>query len=381
MKPDLREQQTRFAMLLQERGPRITEIARELGVYPETARYWFNHNVLGHRGVAYQAVPNYEGLGFKRILAVIDFANEYLPQARYILEGMTNICYLTNHFRIFPDGYYFLILTVPSEVESNYRKLLTDLQDAGIFRVLQLDRLDWVNVMPMKAKYFDFSEGKWDFDWSAIVNERGRPPPAITPNGSIKYDYEDLLILAKLQVNATKSIREIAHILKMPYERAIYHWGHITERGQISLYSIRWPATGPKDQEAQRAWQQQHAHMALDFLVRNSTESERRELMASVERLPFAWVNGGSEERRGNFFSELVVPLEYYSETFHYLSEALLDSRGRIQFMIGDQANALAYTIPTHLYDEEAQAWTNDPDGTLAKFKKLVLTIKGEERR
>jgi hypothetical protein len=373
LKPDLREQQTRLAMLLQERGPRITEIARELKVYPETVRYWFKHNILGQRGVAYQAVPNYEGLGFKRILAVIDFADEYLPHAKDILVAMSRLCYLTHYFRIFPSGYYFVILTVPSEIERHYEKLLAGLQEAGIFRIMQLDRLDWIHVIPMKARYFDFSKGRWDFDWSAVVNEKVLP--TVNPSGSVEYDYEDLLVLEKLQVDATRSLGQISRELKMPYQQVYNHFGHITERGQISLYRIMWPATGPRNQEELKAWQQQHAHMALDFLVRNSTESERRELLTRMERLPFMWSSGGGD---GNFLSEFVIPLESYSETFQYLSEALQDSRGRTEFTIGDQANALSFAIPAHLYDKEADAWTNGADDALARFRKLVLTVKGK---
>ena len=376
MNPSLREQQTRFAMLLQERGPKITEIARELGVYPETARYWFNHNIMGHRGVAYQAVPNYEGLGFKRILVVVDLGNEYSPHAKAILVAMNRLCYLTHYFRLFPSGYYYLLLSVPSRIARHYEKLLTDLQDVGIFRILQLDQLDRIRVTPMKAKYFDFSKGKWDFDWSAIVNEKATVSPEPTRNGQIKYDYEDLRILEKLQADATRSVREVSRALKMPYQQGYNHFSHITERGQISLYCLRWPATGPRDQEGLKAWQQHHAHMALDFLVRNSTESERREILSRLERLPFNWSNGGGN---GNLYSEFVIPLEYYSEAFQYLSEVLFDSRGRTEFTIGDQANALSFSIPAHLYDEEADAWTDSADDVLARFKKLVLTVKGKE--
>ena len=376
MKPDLREQQTKFAMLLQERGPRITEIARELGVYPETARYWFNHYILGRRGVTYQAQPDYEGLGFKRIAAVIDFANEYSPFAREILKAMNRLCYLTYFIRLYPSGYYLIMLSTPSSVRWHYEKLLADLQEIGVFRVLQLDRLDWVRTTPMKARYYNFSEGRWEFDWSAIANEKGNVPPAATPNGSIKYDYEDLRILEKLHVDATRSAREVSRLLKMPYQQGYNHFSHITERGQISLYCLRWPATGPRDQEGLQAWQQHHAHMALDFLVRNSTESERREILSRLERLHFNWSNGGGN---WNLYSEFVIPLEYYSEAFQYLSEVLFDSRGRTEFTIGDQANALSFSIPAHLYDEEADAWTDSADDVLARFKKLVLTVKGKE--
>jgi DNA-binding Lrp family transcriptional regulator len=190
----------------------------------------------------------------------------------------------------------------------------------------------------------------------------------------IEYDYEDLRILEKLQVDATRSLGKISRELKMPYQQVYNHFGHITEKGQVSFYKINWPATGPKSQEELKAWQQHHAHMGLDFLVRNSTESERHELLTNLARLPFMWSTGGGE---GNFYSSLVIPLEYYSETFQYVSEALVGSRGRTEFYIGDQANALSFTVQAHLYDKEASAWTNGADDALAKFKKLVLTVKG----
>jgi hypothetical protein len=92
-----------------------------------------------------------------------------------------------------------------------------------------------------------------------------------------------------------------------------------------------------------------------------------------MERLPFNWANGGGD---GIFLSEHVVPLEYYSEAFQYLSEAVQDSRGRTEFTIGDQANAHSFSIQAQLYDKEADAWTEGADDTLARFKKLVLTVK-----
>ena len=374
-KPDLREKQTKLAMLLQERGPKITEIARELGESPETVRYWFKQNILGrHKGEAYQAVPNYEGLGFKKVRAIIDFADDYLPHAKDILLSMHRISFLTSYFRLFPSGYYSITLTVPSEHERRYSRLLKDLEDIGIFRLLESDCLDWFRVTPMNAKYFDFGKWRWDFDWSAVVSERRKIPPT-GPDGRITYDYEDIRILEKMHVDATKSLGEISRDLKIPYDQAYYHFGHITERGQISLYRINWLATGPRGQEEVKAWQQPHSHLGLEVLVRNSTESETQKLLSRMERLPFNSANGGGE---GTFLSELTMPLEYYSETFQYVTEALQDSRGRTEFAIGDQANALSFTVETSLYDREAEAWTDGADDALARFRQLVLTISGK---
>ena len=373
MRPDLRQQHARLATLLQERGPRITEIARELGESPETVRYWFKHNILGRRGVAYQAVLDYERLGFKRIHALIDFSDEYQLRAKDILLSMNRLAYLTYYNRIFPTGYYVIQLTVPAQVERSYDLLLAELQEIGIFRLLEVDHLDWIRVAPMKARYFDFGKGRWDFDWSAIVNERSKAEAPKSPRSVAKYDYEDLLILEKLQADGTRSLGEISRKLKLPYQQVYNHYDHITETDQILLYRIAWPATGPRSQEEMKAWQQHHAHMGFEFLVRNSTQSELRDVLTKMERLPFMWSSGAGQ---GNFHSSFVIPLEYYSETFQYLSEALLSSRGRTEYYIGDQANALQFTVPTQMYDRESNAWTNKVDETLAKFKKLVPTIR-----
>src|SRR5436309_14207614 len=227
----------------------------------------------------------------------------------------------------------------------------------------------------MKVRYLDFSAGRWDFDWSAIVNEKKKIRLATSSRGAVKYDYEDLLLLEELQVDATQSLGDISRELKMPYPQVYNHYSHITEKEQILCYRIMWPATGPRSQEEMKGWQQHHAHLGLEFLVRNSTESEHRELLTKMERLPFMWSIGAG---RGNFHSSLFIPLEYYSETFQYLSEALVKSRGRTEFYFGDQANALSFTIPTQLYDKETDAWTNNVDDTLAKFKNLVLKVEGK---
>ena len=286
---------------------------------------------------------------------------------------MSRLCYLSYCFRIFPSGYYSITLTVPSEVVHHYSELLQRLQDIGIFRIVESSNLNWVRVTPMKARYFDFSKGRWDFDWSAVASEKARVI-SINPGDSIEYDYEDLRILEKLQVDATKSLGEISRELRIPYQHVYSHFGHILERKQISLYRIMWPATGPKNQEESKPWQQHHAHMAIQFFVRNSSKSESHDLLDKMEKLPFNWANGGGE---GSFLSEFVVPLEYYSETFQYLSETLQDSRRRTEFYIANQADALSFTIPTHLYDRDADKWSNRADDALTRFKKLVVTAKG----
>src|SRR5207247_7855105 len=158
-------------------------------------------------------------------------------------------------------------------------------------------------------------------------------PATTSSGGAVKYDYEDLLILEELQVDATQSLGKISRELKMPYPQVYNHYNHISERGQILLYRILWPATGPRRQQELKGSQQHHAHLGLEFLVRNSTESEHRELLTKMERLPFMWSSGAG---RGNFHSSFFIPLEYYSDTFQYLSESLVNSKGKPELYIGN---------------------------------------------
>ena len=55
-----------------------------------------------------------------------------------------------------------------------------------------------------------------------------------------------------------------------------------------------------------KGWQQHHAHLGLEFLVRNSTESEHRELLTKMERLPFMWA---AERAAGTSIPRFSSPL------------------------------------------------------------------------
>ena len=286
--------------------------------------------------------------------------------------SMSRLCYLSYYFRTFPTGYYSVMLTVPVQLEHHYRKVLEEMVGTGIFSIINISDLDWIRTTPMKARYFDFSKGRWDFDWSAVTNERNKIPSG--SSDPVRYDYEDLRILRKLQADATQSLGRISRELKMPYQQAYTHFGHIAERRQIALYRIVWPATGPKSQEELKAWQRHHAHMALQLQVRDCTKSESQALLNKMERLPFNLSNGGGDD---TFFSEFAVPLEYYSETLQYLSEALQSSRERTEFYIADQTAARQFPIPTHLYDKETGTWSSRTGEVQGEFRKLVLTVKG----
>ena len=61
----------------------------------------------------------------------------------------------------------------------------------------------------------------------------------------IKYDYEDLLILEELQVDARQSLGKISRELKMPYPQVYNHYNLVTEGSRSIMVGSLHPQEVP----------------------------------------------------------------------------------------------------------------------------------------
>ena len=113
--------------------------------------------------------------------------------------------------------------------------------------------------------------------------------------------------------------------------------------------------------------------MWVELLVSDVTESERMELMANINRLPFVWLEAGGQ----NYFAQIAFPMETMTEALGFIKEAIAPVRGRSSWYFMDQANALRFSLVPSLYDQEARRWKFDYEELLEKFDRLVLEIKG----
>jgi len=103
------------------------------------------------------------------------------------------------------------------------------------------------------------------------------------------------------------------------------------------------------------------------------TESERMELMARINRLPFVWLEAGGQ----NYFAQIAFPMETMTEALGFIKEAIAPIRSRASWYFMDQANALRFSLAPSLYDQEAKKWQFNYEELLDKFDRLVLEIKG----
>jgi len=350
-----------------------------MGVSPETVRYWYKQ-ILNRRGFALHAFLDEQELGLKRIVVLADLEDEYHPHARDIFDALNHYLGLTYYIRTLPSGTFINTYQVPKERQGELLKTLDDLKAQGVFRELEVMPMKWRRFVPMKTKYYDFTKGVWDFDWASAMESTPDELPPVAQSTPVKFDYDDLRIIDRLQADATRSIKSIATHLKMTYDVAFRHYTHITNRGMIAGYKIRWLETSAKEMvKGTSDWREtliyhaQHKYQTGLVLIRNLKEPEQSSVIQKLSALPFLYnLNGGD----GSLYFEIGMPYAYQSEVLHFLHKLLSPHRDSLTFLLSDATFALGTATPIHLFDRETNAWTYRAEECSAAFENLLPKIE-----
>ena len=356
--------------LLGELGPDVPEISRRLGQFKESVRYRYKEKILG-RGFAVQAAVDHERLGLKRMMVILDFNKDFGVFAQSILEAMNELCYLVSYARTLPGGQYVVNVSAPLEFFDEIGRFFVSMRDKGMFSRLEILEFDWFRRVPMKADFYDFSTGRWDFDWS------GQAPTdfasaSYQPSTATKFDQLDLLIIKEMQMDANKSMKEISESLGLSYKKLVWHYvTHVRGRGMIRGYSVNWMGTR-YDHRAERALNKKHRYFALELFVKDVSEYETMALRREMDKLPFLWTEAAGR----NYFAEFAFPVESMIEGLQLISSATANVKERTQIQIIDQTGASGFTIPYALFDSDRKAWVFDRAGLTAKFESLLIKVK-----
>jgi DNA-binding Lrp family transcriptional regulator len=371
-KKDVNLRTAQLVQLLTEIGPDIPEIARRLGQFKESVRYRYKEKIL-NRGFAVQAMPDYEKLGMKRVVMIVDFAPEYRQYASAILTAMNELCYVVNFYKTLPEGEYVVHASVPEEHVGKYMEFMKALGEKGMFALKDMLEFDWFRNPPMRAEHYDFNTGRWDFDWSSS----SLPDYATsTEYRSQKQEFDelDLLILKELYMDANKMLAEIAQKLGVNYKKLAWHYKkHVVGRGLIRNYRINWLGTR-YDYRLERALQRRHRYVIVDLICRNVTERERMQVMSLTNRIPFLF----AEAACNGYYANFGFPLDFVNEALQYLGKIIEPIKTKSSVLIGDQTVALAFTFSYKLFDQDSSKWRFDSQDLLTKFDSLIIKIKEE---
>ena len=356
--------------LLTELGPDIPEISRRLGQFKESVRYRYKEKIM-NRGIAIQGAVDHERLGLKRMIVIADVSEPFKGYAQAIFAAMHELCYVVGFTKTLVDREHVVNLSVPSEYVSAMRDFFQELNSKGMFTRMEVLEFDWFRTVPMKPEFYDFDTGRWDFDWQK-GGSNDYQSAAHVPSERSKFDYIDLLLIKELQVDANKSLKEIAEKLKINYKKlAWHHTVHVLNRKMLSGFTVNWMGTR-YDYTLEKALHRKHRYFAADLFVRDVSELELMTLRQGIDRLPYLWGEAGGR----NYFAEFAIPVDNVVEGLQYLGEITQGVRDRMSIYPIDQTEAARFTIAYQLYDESARKWLLDQEKLSEKFGELIVRIK-----
>jgi hypothetical protein len=223
----------------------------------------------------------------------------------------------------------------------------------------------------MKAEFYDFDTGMWDFDWTTKTASDFESAHYM-PSSPTKFDYVDLLLIKEFQMDANKSLKEISDKLRVNYKKLAWHYTtHVMARHLLNGYSVNWMGTR-YDYEIEKALHRQHRYFAVILLVRGVTEYETMSLRQAVDRLPYLW----SEAVGGNYACEFSFPVDFVVEGLQYLTEATSAVKEKTEIYIVDQSEAATFTISYSRFDQTRKKWEFNLEDLISRFDRLIVEIK-----
>jgi DNA-binding Lrp family transcriptional regulator len=371
---DTNSRTAEMVKLITQIGPEINEISRRLHTHKETVRYWYSG--LLRKGFTVQASYDYEKLGMKRIVMLVDLDDALKEHAQSLFIAMNNLCYVVSYEKVIPEGIYRVSASVPAELVNDYVAFVQLLKEKGLFKALEVYTFESFRAVPMRSNFYNFETNSWDFDWSSSLPDSSdlRMSPIANKES---FDSLDLLLLQELRIDATRSLVEIQANLRknhidVNYKTLDWHYRtHVLGRGLIKSYSLNWMGTRYSF-ESEKAQHKKHTYLLVNIIVRDITDNEKMQLLGAMNGLPFQWAEAAGR----NYFTEFAFPSENVTEAFLYLEKALAPVRNRARYFIIDQTRALSFTVEPSLYDEATKKWKFDKSGLASKFESLILQIK-----
>lgn len=346
-------------------GPRnVAEISRITHVHPETVRYKIKRR-FGRLGFKFHAEVDFEKLGLSVHWGTMKFSKDYHPVATRILRSLNEVGYLTGFSKIVPQGYFATEFVLPEGATHECVNLLSRLRERRILSDFSLDEVVASRHKTMDARFFNFGSGRWEIEWDKIKSLAFTPLTQQKKKTSAIFDYQDLLIIKELQLDARQHLTSIAKKLKLHQKALEYHYRmHVQGRKLIPSYRIRWTQDTTKKLV--------HSVATTRWTFQGLTESEFTKVQSTVNKIPFLW----SENllQNGSYIATMYVPSSDIIQVSNYLDDGVSDMGAKMEMGFVRPSDSTSFTIPYYMYHKGQWKFeVEEAESTLRKTSSVSI--------
>jgi DNA-binding Lrp family transcriptional regulator len=315
-------------------------LARMTGLNPETVRYKISKQLTKY-GLGVQVNLNHAEMGMSVGLMVVD--------ADPAKEWLGEISYLFYEGKVIGAGKYVCLYAVPFRFKKKYSDIIAYLKEKREINNYELIDANWVRYPSFRPEFYNFDAKKWDVDWKRVgmtSAESGATSADI--NRETELDYFDIRILKAMQQNPTVSQAKVASEMNANPRTLRYHHAEHVVKGKMILNSnVRWrrPALEGKPGDV----------MQMVVLFRGLGREKAAMARKLMNRIPFTWVEGGSEG--GDYFALLDVPIDRLYETARYVEGNTEDVKNSFSMLMLDSQKSRYLFLPEEMFDLK-RGWT-----------------------
>ncbi|MBI3023598.1 MAG: winged helix-turn-helix transcriptional regulator [Thaumarchaeota archaeon] len=300
----------------------------------------------------------------------VRFYREFETSAREICVALAQLAYLAYFARLMPENEWVLHFQIPLQHQHKLSELLTKLEELHVLTMREAYLTDLRIVPPFRGEYFDPEVMRFRFDWGAIKGPAPVPDESALYYERAAFDSTDLRIVEMMQIEPL-NVSEIARRTGLDKWTCYWHWKHHV-RGKIFRdWYVDWLGTWMLDKDDFTAMSRREYGVA-DIFGKSLSSYEMQRLREKFYALPYlvSEVIGKTD-----IVAQFFIPNESLGDAFDLFGSMDDTMQSKIAFRMEDQGNAIAFTIPANLYDDQ-EGWTFEIETLVAGFRRLVVELR-----
>jgi hypothetical protein len=324
-------------------------LARLTGLNPETVRYKISKQ-LGKFGLGLTVNINYGELGFSMGLVNIK-ANSSTGKSWF-----DHVHYLMLLSKVSGTDRFICLYGIPFRFKKKYAESFEDLKKRGLIEDYSMTELYWMRYPPFRSELYNFEAKSWNVDWKRIgatTQEAG--VTSFSVNHDPKVDDVDIKILKFFKEDPTCGLAKVGKEIGVnPRTVRYHHTEHVVKGNLIVGNNVRW--TWPL--QVGRSGEIMQVMAAFKGLEQEEVSVARK----LFNKLPFTWVEGGTEGR--DYFAFMDVPILSFHDCVRFIETELGELRSKLEMSILDSAKTQYLNVPDEMFDKRL-GWRlfGDSDG------------------